>query len=120
MNQKAILLEILDCGFDRQSWHGANLMSSLKGVHAKLAFKALPGRKSIWQQALHAAYWKHAVLNKLVGTSRFGRSPGNWPKMPAKVTDKAWRDDLEFLRQEHRKLREAIASLSPRRLSPKT
>jgi hypothetical protein len=119
MNKKAILLEILDCGFDRQSWHGANLMSSLKGVHAKIAAKALPGRKSIWQQALHAAYWKHAVLNKLAGTTRFGRSPGNWPKSPAKITEPAWRADVEFLRDEHRKLRAAIVKLPASKLNAK-
>src|SRR6476659_5862503 len=104
MNNRKLLLDILDCAFDRQSWHGANLMSSLRGVPAKLAAKSLPGRKSIWQQALHAAYWKHAVLNKLIGTTRFSRTPSNCLISPAPPTDKAWRDDLEFLREEHRQL----------------
>jgi hypothetical protein len=120
MTNRQLLLQIIDCAFDKQSWHGANLMSALRGVSAKRAAKSLPGRRSIWQQALHAAYWKHAILNKLAGTTRFGRPGSNWPKLPSVISDKTWRADLEFLGDEHRQLRSAINSLPERGLSTKT
>jgi len=119
MSTTELLLEILDCAFDRQSWHGPNLMSSLRGVRAKDAARSLPGRKSIWQQLLHAAYWKHRVLNKIIGTSPFPRRGSNWSKLPDERSEKTFKADIEMLRREHQQLRQAIASLSENQLTPK-
>jgi hypothetical protein len=113
------LLETLDCAFDRQSWHGPNLMSALRGVRARDAAKNLPGRKSIWQQLLHAAYWKHRILNKLVGTTPFPRRGSNWPRLPDRLDEKSLRADIAILRDEHRRLRQAVASLPRGELTPK-
>jgi hypothetical protein len=124
MNTKALLLETIDCAFDRQSWHGANLMSSLRGVRADDAAASIAGRKSIWQQVLHAAYWKHVIVNKLTGSTPFARRGSNWPKIPAethpKIRDKRWRDDLAFLRNEHQQLRRAIRALPAKSLTART
>ena len=120
LDAKAVLLNVIDCAFDRRSWHGANLTSSIRGVSAKLAGRRFRSRKTIWQQVLHAAYWKHAILNKLTGTTPFGRAGSNWPAPPAFASDANWRADVEFLREEHRRLRRAIAELPARRLDEKT
>ena len=120
MNTKALLLEVIDCAFDKQSWHGPHLMSAIRGVRAKQAAKVVMGRKSIWQQVLHAAYWKHRILNKLTGTTPFDRQGSNWPKLPKDLTESSWRADVEFLRAEHAQLRRAIDSLPTKRLDPKT
>src|SRR2546421_4953314 len=88
---KRLLLQLLDLAFDKRSWHGANLMSAIRGVHAMAAAKSIAGRKSIWQQVLHAAYWKHAALNKLVGTTPFARRGSNWPKLPEQINESSWR-----------------------------
>lgn len=119
MTTTELLLEILDCAFDRQSWHGPNLMSSLRGVRANDAAKNLPGRKSIWEQLLHAAYWKHRVLNKLIGTTPFPRHGSNWPALPETINEKSLRADVQMLRNEHLRLREAVAKLSKAQLTPK-
>ena len=54
---RALLVELLDHAFNRMSWHGANLMGSLRGVDAATAARRAGRRKTIWEQALHAAYW---------------------------------------------------------------
>ena len=95
-------------------------MSSLRGVDAKTASRRFGSRKTIWQQVLHAAYWKPVVINKLTGTTPFGRPGSNWPKPPTKATESAWRADVNFLRSEHAKLREVIENLPARALDSKT
>jgi hypothetical protein len=116
---KALLLQILDCGFDRVSWHGANLMSSLRGVHAKTAIRRVRGRKCIWEQLLHAAYWKQMILNKLIGATPFPRRGSNWIKPPSKPTEAHWREDIAMLKDLHQRLRDAIDQLPSKRLSAK-
>jgi hypothetical protein len=118
-NPIALLLEFLDTAFDKVSWHGPNLANSFRGLDAKTAAKRLPGRKSIWEQVLHAAYWKRIVLNKLAGTERFPRRGSNWPKMPEQIAERAWREDQQLLHDIHAKLRAAVASLDWDALDPK-
>ncbi len=111
-----LLLEILDHAFDKASWHGPNLANSFRGLDAATAARRLPGRKSIWEQVLHAAYWKRIVVNKLAGTERFPRRGSNWPRVPDALTDRAWRQDVTLLYEIHAKLRAAVASMDPTRL----
>jgi uncharacterized damage-inducible protein DinB len=119
----ALLLSILDEAFVRKAWQGANLRGSLRGVTAREAsWRPAPGRHNIWELALHAAYWKYAVRRMLTGEKRgsFPREGSNWferPVSPAKATEKAWRADLALLASEHRRLREAVASLPAAALS---
>src|SRR5256885_16557775 len=101
-----LFLSILDSAFDKPSWHGPNLMSSLRGLRAADAAWAPVGRKSIWEQALHAAYWKQRVLNRLSGVKRgerFPRRPSNWPRLPERITERAWREDVQLLVDIHTK-----------------
>ncbi len=67
------------------------------------------GRKTIWEQLLHAAYWKHVVLNKLAGKSPFPRKGSNWVKMPADRSEKSFKADIRLTRDIHAKLRANIA-----------
>jgi hypothetical protein len=92
-------------------------MGVLRRVKPELAAQRLPGRKSIWEQALHAAYWKQRVLNKLLGTQRFPRPGSNWPPHPDAATPAAWAADLALLREIQGRLRAAVASLDPKRLA---
>jgi len=119
MSDNTTLLELIDTAFNKVSWHGPNLASSFRGLDAKSAAKRLPGRKCIWEQVLHAAYWKRIVLNKLVGTENFPRRGSNWPKLPDKPTDRAWREDQKLLHEIHAQLRAAIAKLDWDALDPR-
>lgn len=114
-----LLLETVDRAFDQSSWHGPNLASSIRGISARDAAKSVHGRKSIWQQVLHAAYWKQRVLNKLIGTQKFPRPGSNWPGLPETISEKTWREDRDLLHAIHARLRKAVASLDTKRLDAK-
>jgi hypothetical protein len=114
-----LLLTLLDEAFDRRSWHGANLRGSLRGVSARgAAWRPAPGRHNVWELAVHAAYWKYAVRNRLQGGKRgaFALAGSNWFVRDG-GGEAAWRKDLVLLVAEHRRLRETVAGLSPRALS---
>jgi len=112
----AMLLEILDQAFDRKSWHGTTLRGSLRGLTPKEAlWRPAPGRHNIWELTLHAAYWKYAVRRRLggEGIGSFERKPSNWPDIPDPSDAGAWKRDVVFLENEHRKLRETVTGLRP-------
>ena len=109
---KEPLINLLDLAFDKRSWHGANLMSAVRGVHFRQAKKSVSGRKTIWEQLLHAAYWKNVVIRKLSGQGAMERKGSNWLKMPKPGNEKQWKDDLAMLRELHRKLRGIVAETS--------
>jgi hypothetical protein len=108
---RAVLIEALRTAFDQRSWHGANLLGSIRSVHATSASQRIGRRKTIWQQVLHAAYWKHVVINKLAGTTRFPRRGSNWPQMPDDRSERAWKADVELLKSTQRRLLEVVESL---------
>jgi uncharacterized damage-inducible protein DinB len=108
------LTRILEEAYERKAWHGPNLKGSLRGVTpAQAAFRPAPGRHSIRELALHAAYWKYAVWRRLTGGKRgsFPLKGSNWFRRPAVPTASEWRKDLELLESQHRRLREAVAKL---------
>src|SRR5262245_41333570 len=60
------LLHALDRAFDHASWHGPNLRGALRGITpARAAARPAKGRNSIWELAVHCAYWKYTVRRKL-------------------------------------------------------
>lgn len=81
-------------------------------------WRPAPGRKCIWELALHIAYWKYAVRRKLEGgeAPRFVRSPANWPDLPEPADAAAWTRDVALLRDEHERLAAAILGIPPGRL----
>ena len=116
-----LLLNALDYAFDKRSWHGPNLTGAIRGVDSKTAAKRLPGRKCIWEQVLHAAYWKQAIINKLTGVSeRLPRRGSNWPAMPDRVDAAAWRADVQLLHDVHRRLRATVVDRDATAFDAKT
>lgn len=110
-----LLLENVRPRPGRGSWHGGpTAVGALRGVSAEqAAWTPAPGRKSIWQLALHIAYWKYAVRRRIEGgaDSRFPRTPANWPRLPKPADEHAWRQDVALLKQEHDRLVESIAAV---------
>ena len=119
-NPIALLLEGIHPTRSPRAWHGGPTpVGALRGVSAGLAaWRPAPGRKSIWELALHVAYWDYAVRRQITGGARasFPRSPANFPAMPARPTEAAWKLDLALVRAEHRQLVAACKTLSPRAL----
>ena len=120
----SLLLENVQPRSGRGGWHGGPTpLGALRGVTVdQAAWVPLPGRKSIWQLALHIAYWKYAVRRRLDGGKgeRFPRSPANWPKVADPTDAAAWAQDIALLRAEHERLLTTIAKVPPRRYGEAT
>ncbi len=113
------------------AWHGGPTPTgTLRGVKARdAARRPLRRRHTIWELALHIAYWNYAVRRRLLagmgkdGIPHFPRTPANWPAMPKRASEAAWAADRALLAEEHRRLHEVIrrfpASLLGRRYSGK-
>ena len=99
----------------RGGWHGGpTALGALRGVSAvQAAWTPAPGRKSIWQLALHVAYWKYAVRRRIEGGTgaRFPRKPANWPRVPEPADDRAWAQDVALLKLEHERLVATITAV---------
>lgn len=116
MNSAAIVVALLDEAYFRKTWHGPNLRQSLKGVTAKqAAWRPSPGRHNIWEETLHAAYWKYAVRRRLEGGKRgsFILEGNNFFARPekGKATEAAWRTDCAILENEHRALVQTVTKV---------
>src|ERR671913_1482504 len=95
-----IVLALIDQAFDRKSWHGTNLRGSIRGLTAaEAAWRPAPGRHSVWELVVHAAYWKYAVRRRLTGEKRgsFDLPGSNWFPRPDAADEKAWKADVARL-----------------------
>ena len=124
MDARSAILALFDEAFARKAWHGPNLWQSLKGVTARqAAWRPAPGRHNIWEETLHAAYWKYAVRRRLEGTrrGRFALKGSNFfPRPePGKLNETAWSADKALLLREHEELRKAIVKSLGKRPSAK-
>jgi len=113
---------LLDEGFSKAAWHGPNLLGSLRGVTLpQLLFRPRKEGHNIWELAVHCAYWKYAVRNRLnegerntfplEGSNFFARNPG--------LTLADWKNDLTLLKQQHSLLKATIAALDPKSFDSK-
>ena len=120
----ALLLRLLDEGFDKKAWHGPNLRGSVRLVEPETAaWRPGPERWNVWEIAVHAAYWKYAVRRRITGEKRgsFPLTGSNWfarpdPDVPAADWPAAWDADRRLLDDMHRQLREAVAGFDPAEL----
>ena len=113
MKASELLLDVLEEGYSKKAWHGPNLKQALKGLTAKeAAWRPAAGRHNVWEEALHAAYWKYDVRRILEGGKRgsFVLKGSNFFARPEKgqMTEAAWKADKGILEKEHRRLREAV------------
>jgi uncharacterized damage-inducible protein DinB len=71
MDTREQLLAALRRAYDGRSWHGPNLLGSIRGLTPADAF-ARPGRDrhSVYDLVLHAAYWKYVARRRLTGEKR--------------------------------------------------
>ena len=114
MKPSRLILQLLDEAYQKRTWHGPNLRQSLRGVSApQAAWRPSAGRHNIWEEALHAAYWKYVVRRRIEGGKRgaFALKGSNFFARPEKgeLTEAAWRADRDLLDREHRALRAAVA-----------
>jgi uncharacterized damage-inducible protein DinB len=125
MGADSVILDLFEEAFQRKTWHGPNLWQALKGVTARqAAWRPGPNRHNIWEETLHAAYWKYAVRRRLEGGKRgsFVVKGSNFFARPetGKMTESAWKADKAILRQEHEALRGAIKTVLEKPVAGKT
>lgn len=129
-------LSVIDCAYNRQSWHGTNLRGSLRGLSVTDARRRPKGAShNIWELVVHCAYWKYVVRRRLTGEKRgsFPLAGSNFFERPVRqVTGghdlvQLWKADLVLLDDTHRRLRDVVAALpastleepgSPKRPTP--
>jgi len=115
MDARGALLALLDEAFEKKAWHGPNLKGSIRGLSAaQAAWRPAPGRHSIQEVTVHAAYWKYAVRRKLTGAKRgsFALAGSNWFARPEEPDAAVWKRDAALLAGEHKELRRTVAGLS--------
>src|SRR3954452_20585561 len=87
---------MFDQAYDHQSWHGPNLKGSIRRLSGTDAiWRPGPGRHNVAEIVVHAAYWKYAVLRRLLGMKRgsFPLQGSNWFVREAPYGEQAWRAD---------------------------
>ena len=112
-SERALLLRLVDEGYDKAAWHGPNLKAGVRRVPAlQAAWRPKTGKHNIAEIAVHCAYWKYAVRRRILGEKRgsFPLKGSNWLNLPTRLTDKNWREYLKLLDETHAALREAIAT----------
>ena len=109
-----LLLNLFDQAYQKKAWHGPNLRGSIRGLTAAQAsWRPNPGRRSIADIVVHAAYWKYAVRRRLRGDKRgsFPLKGSNWFTLPEPLPEEMWRHYVTLLQEQHRALRSAVAEL---------
>jgi hypothetical protein len=115
----AMLLQALDEAFQKKTWHGPNLMGSLRGVSASEAlWRPAPGRHSIWELAVHTAYWKYTALYRIGLAERgsFYLKGSNFFPVPDSPIENEWREVARRMKHYHKAVTDALAALDDSRL----
>lgn len=118
---KSVLL-LVDEGFNRAAWHGPNLLGSLRGLTlTQLLHRPRKGGHNAWELALHCAYWKYAVRNRLQSGPRgaFALDGSNFFPRGKGLTLSDWKRDRALLVREHAAMRAVVAALDPSLLDRK-
>ena len=114
--ETASFVLLLDEGFDQAAWHGPNLLGSLRGLTVRqLLYRPRAGVHNIWELAVHCAYWKYAVRNRLASGKRhdFPLKGSNFFPRNRGLTLTDWKDDLALLKRQHAALKAMIFGLDP-------
>lgn len=115
-----LLHENLRRAFDERSWHGPNLMGSIRGLKPdEAAWRPQPERHNIWEYIVHAAYWKYRAV-RLVDpdfSGSFTLKGSDFFERPIEPTKAALNQDVSLLRNWHERLLAAVEALDPASLS---
>lgn len=110
---KELLAQIAEA-YSGRAWHGPNLRGSLRGVGAREAIRRpARGRHSLWEIAVHCAYWKYIVRRRILDEQRgsFPLKGSNWFAHPSRLSDREWKKTLALLHRSHIRMVAAIRSL---------
>ncbi len=116
MKEIDTLLLQVHFAFDRRSWHGTNLLGSMRGLKPDLAaWRPGKGRHNIWELIVHTAYWKYVVNRRITGAKRgsFPIKGSNFITRPVEKTQAALKQDIRLLQDCHETLLSTVSGLRP-------
>ena len=116
MSDKSFLREQIHKGFSDDPWHGPSTLSLLEDLTAReAAAYAVPGGHSVWEIVLHMISWHNEVRRRLSGNAPAMPEEGDWPRV-GKVSEAAWRRDLERLEASLTELLDTLDGLNEKDL----
>jgi hypothetical protein len=119
MNENELILVQIEQAFQRKSWHGTNLMGSIRGLKTDIAaFRPEIGRHNIWEIILHCAYWKYSVYRRIAGVPKgsFPLRGSDWFVRPVEESPEELLADIRLLKKCHKDLAGVVGNLEIARL----
>ena len=103
-------------GYRTGAWPGVSVRDLLHDFTAdEAAAHPIAGAHSVWEIALHLAFWHDAVRRRLGGEAVDYRVDEDWPT-PGPVTEANWRAALAELDRAHQALVHMVGTLTEERL----
>lgn len=116
MTESVRLADQIRRAFEGTAWHGDSVLELLAGVNAKTAAaKPIAGAHSIWELLLHIAAWDDAARRYTSGEAVTLSDEQNFPPVK-EVSEAAWRQTVESVKQTHNELIKAVAAFPDARL----
>ena len=116
MTESVRLADQIRRSFEGNAWHGDSVLEILADVDAKTAAaKPVPNAHSIWELLLHIAAWDDAVRRRAGGEAVTLKDEQNFPPVK-EVSEAAWRQAIESVKQTHNQLIQAVAAFPDSRL----
>lgn len=109
MSEVKFLRDQIETTYKGDSWHGPNLMNTLKGIDHKQAMKRPLGhRHTIWELTDHTSFWMEEVWKAVKNMEATELDPEhNWPEMGA--TEEEWRQSVVRLEAAVNMVLDALA-----------
>jgi uncharacterized damage-inducible protein DinB len=116
MTESVRLADQIRRTFEGNAWHGDSVLELLAGVDAKTAAaKPIVNGHSIWELLLHIGAWDDAVRRRTGGEAVTLSDEQNFPSV-REVSEAAWRQAIESVKQTHNQLIQAVAAFPDSRL----
>lgn len=116
MSETSRLADQIRRAFEGDAWHGDSVLEILNDVNAKqAAARPIKNAHTIWELVLHIAAWDGAVRRRTAGQAVNLSDKENFP--PVQDTSAAaWTRAVEYLRETHNDLVQAVAGFPDSRL----
>jgi len=114
-----VIITSLDGSYSNEvAWYGPNLRRTLTELTIEqLTYSDTYEGYTAWEVALHCAYWKWVVRRGLTGENdEFPYFPANFPQLHGKCTEATWMKDLQYIDEQHERLKNATRVLSDEQL----
>jgi uncharacterized damage-inducible protein DinB len=102
--------------FEGGAWHGPSVLELLVDVGPEMAAAhPIAGAHSIWELVLHLIATQDILLKRIEGIPTGLKTEDFWLPVPP-VSEAAWRETIERLKQQEHELRAAISRFPDSRL----